>query len=274
MKTTIYYFTGTGNSLKVARVLSEKLEECELIPIAKIWQKEHLAATREKVGFIFPLHYYGLPKIIFDFIQKIDLEKTTYNFAVITRAGDIDGISLQQIEGILKTKSKILNSGFFVQMPNNYIIYGYDVNSETTQKNMIRNSIKTIEEIVEVVKNNGTNLKTELSEDDRKYGRWNKSFHEKVNESDKFFYVDENCNNCGICETVCPVNNIVLIEGTPQWQHKCQQCLACMNFCPEKSIQFEDKDFAMKNPSSKKTFDVNRYVHPEITVQDIKNQKK
>ena len=49
----IYYFTGTGNSLKIARVLAEKLEDSDLIPIAKVWEMENLASTSEKVGFIF-----------------------------------------------------------------------------------------------------------------------------------------------------------------------------------------------------------------------------
>jgi len=64
MKTTIYYFTGTGNSLNIAKNLSEKLDKCELVPIAKVWEDDHLASSAEKVGFIFPLYYAGLPKIV------------------------------------------------------------------------------------------------------------------------------------------------------------------------------------------------------------------
>ena len=77
MKTTIYYFSGTGNSLKIARDIAEKLEECELVPIAKVWQQDQLASTSEKVGFIFPLYYFGLPKIVYDFINNIELASPT-----------------------------------------------------------------------------------------------------------------------------------------------------------------------------------------------------
>jgi len=42
---TIYYFSGTGNSLKIARDLSEKLDRCEIIPIAQIWKKEIIIST-------------------------------------------------------------------------------------------------------------------------------------------------------------------------------------------------------------------------------------
>lgn len=37
MKSTIYYFSGTGNSLIIARNLNKKLGDSELVPIAKVW---------------------------------------------------------------------------------------------------------------------------------------------------------------------------------------------------------------------------------------------
>ncbi len=64
METTIYYFTGTGNSLQIAKNVRDKLEDCKLIPIVKVWQIKDLTATCEKVGFVFPLYWSGLPKIV------------------------------------------------------------------------------------------------------------------------------------------------------------------------------------------------------------------
>ena len=52
MGTTIYYFSGTGNSLKIARELAEKIEDSILIPIAKVWDLENLESTSKKIGFI------------------------------------------------------------------------------------------------------------------------------------------------------------------------------------------------------------------------------
>ena len=263
METTIYYFTGTGNSLKIARVLAEKLEDCELIPIAKVWERENLGSASEKVGFIFPLYYSGLPKIVYDFINKIDLSKSNYFFTVITSAGDINEQPLQQLEKILKTKAKRLSAGFLITMPSNYII-GYDVHSEERQKEFFEKAIEEVELISEIIKDKRENLNQDIFEKDVSGSeRFNYKFREEVYESDKSFYADENCSKCGICEKICPVNNIILIEGIPQWQHKCQQCLACINFCPEKSIQFGIE-----------TLKTQRYHHPEITIQDLINQKK
>ena len=262
MKTTIYYFTGTGNSLIIAKSLSEKLEECELVPIAKVWEDDHLASSSEKVGFIFPLYYAGLPKIVYDFLRKIELAKSNYFFSVITNAGDINITPLQQIETILNTKSKTLSAGFYILMPNNYII-GYDVHSEARQKEYFEEANKKIDTIQKIIEKNEKNLGKDFFEKRRiKSEKFNKNFRENVYGSDKSFYAEDTCTSCGICVKVCPVNNITLEESIPQWQHKCQQCLACINFCPEKCIQFGDK-----------TIKTQRYHHPEVAVKDLINQK-
>lgn len=263
METTIYFFTGTGNSLKIAKDLAEKLEDSELIPIAKVWDMEKLESISDKVGFIFPLYYSGLPKIVDDFINKIDLSKSNYFFTVITSAGDINEQPLQQLEKILRTKAKNLKAGFFITMPSNYII-GYDIQSEEKQKVLFEKAIKQVKNISNSVKNEEDNLTQYVIKKDLSRSEGiNKTFREEVNESDKSFYANDKCNSCGVCEDVCPVNNIILNAGKPQWQHKCQQCLACINFCPERAIQFGTK-----------TLNTGRYYHPEITIQEIINQKK
>jgi len=264
MKSTIYFFTGTGNSLKVAKDLTDELGDCELIPIAKIWQKEDLVSTAQKVGFAFPLYYSGMPKIVYDFIEKIDLVSTDYFFTIVTSAGDVTELPLQQVNTLLKAKSapKSLDAGFLVTMPNNYII-GFDIHPEQRQKEFFEREKEQIKEISEIIKNKRGNLNQEIfTKNLERAERFNAKFREDVNESDKNFYAEESCSSCGICEEVCPVNNIILTDGAPVWQHKCQQCLACINYCPEKAIQF-----------GKGTLNTQRYHNPNIRIEEISNQK-
>jgi len=257
MKTTIYYFTGTGNSLYIAKNLSEILGDCELIPMAKFLQNEQISITNEKIGFVFPLFFWGLPKIVHDFVEKVELDNVNYIFAIVTRDGDVDGIPLIQIERILKAKSKTLSSGFFIQMPNSYILDD-EVTPEEEQKKRFVEALYQIKNIAKIIENNDRTLEIDILKTRRTIEKMNKSFRDNVYESDKFFYADEKCNNCGICEQVCPVNNIIIVEGKPQWQHNCEQCLACINYCPEQSIQFAEK-----------TLKKGRYHHPEIKVKDL-----
>lgn len=76
--------------------------------------------------------------------------------------------------------------------------------------------------------------------------------------SDKKFFVQETCNRCGLCEKVCPVQNIRLVDGRPAWQHHCEQCMACLQWCPQEAIQF-----------GKATIGRRRYRHPEFKAADF-----
>ncbi|MFX1389070.1 MAG: EFR1 family ferrodoxin [Promethearchaeota archaeon] len=262
MVTTIYYFTGTGNSLKIAKDISEELDDIELIPIAKIWELNSIKAKSKNVGFIFPLYYSGLPKIVYDFISKLEVKNVKYFFTVITNAGGINELPLQQIEEILNAKEKTLNAGFYITMPNNFIL-GYNVDSEKRQRALFEKAINQVHKICEIVKNETTIITQDIFQKNvKRSAKMNTTFRNEVLDSDKSFYANKNCTSCGICENICPVKNIRLIEGVPQWNHKCQQCLACIHFCPEEAIQFGNQ-----------TLKIQRYHHPDISLQEISNQK-
>jgi len=268
MNADIYYFSGTGNSLSIARELCQSLPDCRLFSIPKQNQKESPTLERPKVGFIFPLYYGGLPKIVYDFIDKLDVSKSSYFFTIITYAGDLTNWPFIQLNQILEKKMKTLNAGYSVLMPNNYIL-GYDIHPEQVQNKFFREASEQVKSISEDVKKELNNFNPEMSKNEReKFKKFNEDFRKTVNNSDKKFFITEDCNECGTCERVCPANNIRLVEGKPQWQHLCQQCLACINFCPVKAIQY-----GYKISKFGKTSKFGRYHHPKITIKDLIEQK-
>lgn len=260
MGVTIFYFTGTGNSLKIAKDVAEKLENCELVPIAKLWRQDRIVSETEKIGFIFPLYFWGLPDIVYNFIDKINLEKSNYIFNIITCGSAGSGSAMHQTRKLLKKKSKKLSAGFFVPMPDNYIPV-YNIISKEKQEKKFEVAKTKVEEIAEIIKDSEIKVEKEILSPVGKMA--SKKFRKNVHNSDKKFNVDEKCNSCAICEKVCPVNNIIMVEEKPLWQNNCQRCLACINLCPQKSIQWKEK-----------TAHKDRYRHPEITVKDIINQKQ
>ena len=50
----IYYFSGTGNSLYVAKELQKRIPETNLIPIVSLLSKDIIKTDGETVGFVFP----------------------------------------------------------------------------------------------------------------------------------------------------------------------------------------------------------------------------
>ena len=56
--------------------------------------------------------------------------------------------------------------------------------------------------------------------------------------SDRPFHSNEACNGCSLCQKLCPVENIRMREGHPQWQGRCIGCLRCYHRCPQHAIEY------------------------------------
>jgi len=50
------------------------------------------------------------------------------------------------------------------------------------------------------------------------------------------FRILEGCTRCGICERVCPEDNIFGSLSWPQFRNRCLMCERCVNYCPQKVI--------------------------------------
>ncbi|MFX0071942.1 MAG: EFR1 family ferrodoxin [Candidatus Hermodarchaeota archaeon] len=259
MKRVIYYFTGTGNSLKIAEELAFKLKNTDLKNIAQFWKNDYIKPPCKEIGFIFPLHFMGLPKIIPEFIKKLDLTEVDYIFTIVTR-GSSPGRAITDIMKLLKTKNKKLNLGFKINMPNNYIP-AFKIESEKKQQKKFEKANDTLKIIAKKIQNRQNMIKKDNFIIKQVAKLNNSHFVKSVNLSDKKFYIDEKCNSCGICEQICPVNNIKLNNGNPIWQHQCLRCLACLHFCPNMAIQY-----------GRRTHKKGRYHHPDIKFKDIINQ--
>ena len=90
---------------------------------------------------------------------------------------------------------------------------------------------------------------------------YNLSFS-RIPAMDKEFWTDDRCNACGICLHVCSASNITLREGKPLWNHRCEQCFACLQWCPVEAIQ-----------CTRITKGRKRYHHPDVTLDDIRMQR-
>ena len=55
---------------------------------------------------------------------------------------------------------------------------------------------------------------------------------------DKKFYAAATCNGCGLCEKKCPLGNITMTDGKPQWHGDCTHCMACIAYCPTEAIEY------------------------------------
>ena len=284
MSTEIYYFSGTGNSLHVARALQKRIAGAKLVPIVGLVDKESVTASGEVVGFVFPHYASSLPKIVHAFIEKLDLGSARYLFAIVTR-GRTKTMAFVEIDEILKKKGRRLDSFFAITMPSGSepLVKAYP--SRITEERILRLESEMLTRLDSIQR---TILEQETSrEEDAGDGTPPPPFlvpflplldaispllvrFGKMVESTFDFYCDEKCTGCGVCEKVCLAEKVQMMDRRPAWQEavKCHGCFACLNFCPEESIQVESSWYL------KSYTDQNgRYHHPQIMAKDIAGQK-
>ena len=255
MGTEIYYFSGTGNSYVIAKDLQKLLEDAELHSIPACMEHGRVPTEAQAVGLVFPLYFWGVPKVVSDFIEKLELKKDQTIFAVVTRGGkSYQGGALHQADKALKRKGARLNAGFYVQMPDNYIPL-LKVPSLKEQQEQFRKAGEKVKRIAASITKGESVVEREVT-------AWvspllTKPFVNRVMKMDTGFRAETDCNSCGLCEKVCRFHNIQMVDGKPQWQHHCQFCLACINYCPKQAIEYK-----------KGTRGKVRYHHPQVPVSD------
>jgi hypothetical protein len=122
MSTTLYYYTGTGNSLWIARILAKELGDAGTISISRI-SSGTLESRGDAVGIIFPVHIWGVPHPIIAFLNALAKDPSRYYFAVAVNAGQV-AATLLQLKKLMHAKGLTLSSGFEIAMPSNYIPWG------------------------------------------------------------------------------------------------------------------------------------------------------
>lgn len=260
MITEIYYFTSTGNSLKVARDLGSKLEKVKFISIASVINKDEVKTDADSIGIVCPVYWLGLPNIVIGFISKLKARSNAYVFGLVTY-GSMPGQSLYQLKKILISTGNHLSAAFDVKMPDNYQII-YKVPSWEEQLKYFSNEEKKTIEIADIIKKRQTNIIDVNNISRAAAAILNKKVISGTYKKDMNFKVSNSCNKCGLCSRICPVNNISIEEKGPVWKHNCELCLACLQWCPTASIEY-----------GRKTINKGRYHHPDINVTDIIVQK-
>ena len=258
MKTTLYYFTGTGNSLWAARELTRHIPDAELVPMARLIQKGGtITAPEGRIGFIFPVYIGGPPLMVSDFAEKINLDAADEIFALVTMVKAGDG-AWKQLNSILTKRSYQMDAAYSVKTPTNYMLLG-DVLPEEQEIDVIADARSDLERIAGKISRGekgfekGTSLLNLFS------GFLYSFVKGRIRKQAAQFRADEKCNNCGTCELVCPAYNIT-VSGVnpPVWGDACESCFACINFCPRSAIQ-----------SGKKTGTRGRYHHPDVSITDM-----
>lgn len=278
----IFYFSGTGNTKWAASKLAAATRE-DLISIAPYMRADDsshnlaepfILKENERLGFVFPVHGWRVPKLVREFISKMKIQRepiqrepsdaATENKAkaddslknrpfayCVCTAGDSIGLTIENLNEVISQNPSLqtlgiteVSSSYSLIMPESYIGLPFmDVDPKEREIRKKENAAQELAVVCEEI----FDRKEGISRLVKGPIPWFFTkvvggFFEKVLITDKRFHVEKDrCVKCGICANVCPVGDIKGGHGEyPVWLHHkdCLTCFTCYHHCPHHAIEF------------------------------------
>ena len=277
----IFYFSGTGNTKWAASKLASVTHE-DLISIAPYMRADDSSHTlaepfilkeNERLGFVFPVHGWRVPKLVREFIGKMKVQRAESDAAgsqtlsdisgnstsarslpfayCVCTAGDSIGLTIENLNQTISQNPSLqalgitkVSSSYSLIMPESYVGLPFmDVDpkeKEIWKKSKSAQKLAVIcEEIFDRKEGVSRLVKGPIP---WFFTKVVGGFFENVLITDKRFHVEKDkCVKCGICANVCPVGDIKGGHGEyPEWLHHkdCLTCFTCYHHCPHHAIEF------------------------------------
>ena len=273
----IFYFSGTGNTKWAASKLATATRE-DLISIAPYMRADDsshnlaepfILKENERLGFVFPVHGWRVPKLVREFISKMKIQREPsdasaenkakaddslknrpFTYCVCT-AGDSIGLTIENLNEVISWNPSLqalgiteVSSSYSLIMPESYIGLPFmDVDPKEREIRKKENAAQELAVVCEEI----FDRKEGISRLVKGPIPWFFTkvvggFFENVLITDKRFHVEKDrCVKCGICANVCPVGDIKGGHGEyPVWLHHkdCLTCFTCYHHCPHHAIEF------------------------------------
>ena len=247
----ILYFSGTGNSLAIARNIAQSTND-RVMTLTEAVQQELTAEKR--IGLVYPSYDFNMPPAVRLLLPQLKISADAYVFVIIS-CGAQAGNCIWTAKRLLRKQGVRLAYSHKVRVPDNSAIaFGRNPNNQIWKFERFAFRLERIIADVKVERHelhfNGWSFLGWLMGQTFLEKGMIRTLGPKVN-TDK-------CIGCGICEKVCPINNIVVNEKADIGKH-CTLCFGCVHFCPQQAITTNGRE-ALKE---------RQYHHPEITLKDM-----
>ncbi len=263
----IYYFSGTGNTLAAAKQIAANLDSCdvELISIADLQRGDAVDfGGAETIGIFHPVYCFGVPTLVLKFLERVRPAadgSQPYIYSLCTSGGMMGSAHLIMEQKLAK-QNITLNAYFHVPMVSNYIPLTRD-QSPGRIRRLLDAAEKRLDNVAGLIRTRKSHRPLHLFPLDMFGELIGKRAVSYMADYDKYFWLTEDCNSCGLCQKICPASNIIMMNGMPTWRNHCEQCMACLQWCPKQAIQFKQVTKKRK-----------RYHHPEICAEELFRKEK
>ncbi len=254
----IIVFSGTGNSLLVARRLQERLGG-ELVTLEgeRLTAPEHTLLTvapGEPVVWVMPVYSWGVPQAVEAFMRLVRFKGAPQSphFLVMTCGDDI-GYADNCWRKIAGRRGWWPRGSFTVAMPNTYVLLkGFDTDSPEVAQGKLDAMPARVDAVAAAIGRG-------FDGDDVTRGSWawvktallRPLFNIFLTSPKPFGCDPAKCTSCGLCARECPMENITMTDGRPQWGNRCALCLRCYHGCPSHAVAYGE---ATRGKGQKKVF--------------------
>lgn len=247
----IFYFTGTGNSLYVAKELDE-----HIISIPQVIKRENLCFSADSIGIVCPVYGHEMPSMVKDFLRRAELD-TDYLFLVLTY-GAHHGGAAEIADSFLRDAGKKADYITSIEMVDNFLP-AFDMEEQMSEDKQVE---KHLDEIRVAVQAKTRGIQKAGLVERNVHKMYVQMVHNAPETVWAAFRVTEECVGCGICTRVCPAGCIRLEDQYAVHDPAgCQACFACIHACPKMAVQFTLPD-PEKNPAA-------RYRNEHVTLCEL-----
>ena len=248
----VFYFTGTGNSLYIAKQIEEKP-----VSIPQIMKGSHLDFTADQIGIVAPVYGHEVSPMVMDFLKKSSF-RTGYFYMILTY-GNRHGGAAELAQKLCEECGISVSYINVVLMADNWLP-SFDMDE---QKALDKHVDEQMQVILADLKARKHGISPVTEADRQAHQQFLAGIsHMPADAWQHLIQVTDGCIGCGICEKICPSASIHVINGkavhTPG---NCQTCLDCARACPQKAIGLTVPE---KNPQA-------RYRNEHISLQEIIN---
>ena len=248
---TIFCFTGTGNSLAVAKTIAG--ESGNIISIPQVVDGGNLNFKDDAIGIVFPTYGLAMPNMVRKFLSRAKFD-TKYLFGIATY-GNARGGHGGVTDNLQKHAEK---NGYRFNYTNHILMVDNFVNIFEIGAEIAKIPSKKIDENLGLIMKDITMRKGYESKSGMVGRMLTGIFGGKSEDggSPPKYIVNDKCNKCGICTKVCPSKNIA-VNTDVKFGNKCEKCYACLHLCPQNAVH-------LKSQRSEK-----RWRNPNVSVNEI-----
>ena len=245
---TIHYFSGTGNTFRVASIIRQRLEDNDYSVRLRNIENGYGAGDSDLDVFAFPVYAYDVPEIMLRYLRSlppvqkrsaavIAVHGMLWQRPIVPGDGGDPGWSFEHARRILSRKGYDVDYTMAVGYPHSIsMLLSAPSPGEITKIRVA--SDKRVSDLASKILSNTKSL--------QKCGLFPIAYSMfpgflfgifgRIGLG-KLFVADRSCTKCGNCIASCPAGAIHLSLGRPRWNWNCQGCQRCINLCPQRAIQ-------------------------------------